>query len=198
MAGAALGIAPVASASVFELHLSDFSSDQTLANDLSATWEFSVVGDQLAITVTNDTVAPSEFNMNQLFWNGPDGVSLTAGSLPTGWFFSAAPDAVMVSGFGKFDFLLRNGQGETDPSLINPGETLGFMFTIFGGADAEDFATSFSVPSSPEGISVIIAAKFVNGPGDDSAFGAAVPAPGVLALIGVAGVIAGRPRRRRD
>jgi hypothetical protein len=181
MAGAALGIAPVASASVFELHLSDFSSDQTLANDLSATWEFSVVGDQLAITVTNDTVAPSEFNMNQLFWNG-----------------SAAPDAVMVSGFGKFDFLLRNGQGETDPSLINPGETLGFMFTIFGGADAEDFATSFSVPSSPEGISVIIAAKFVNGPGDDSAFGAAVPAPGVLALIGVAGVIAGRPRRRRD
>jgi hypothetical protein len=70
MAGAALGIAPVASASVFELHLSDFSSDQTLANDLSATWEFSVVGDQLAITVTNDTVAPSEFNMNQLFWNG--------------------------------------------------------------------------------------------------------------------------------
>ncbi|MHC4142452.1 MAG: hypothetical protein ACYSUF_11435 [Planctomycetota bacterium] len=158
----------MASASVFELHLSDFSSDQTLANDLSATWEFSVVGDQLAITVTNDTVAPSEFNMNQLFWNG------------------------------KFDFLLRNGQGETDPSLINPGETLGFMFTIFGGADAEDFATSFSVPSSPEGISVIIAAKFVNGPGDDSAFGAAVPAPGVLALIGVAGVIAGRPRRRRD
>jgi hypothetical protein len=172
MAGAALGIAPVASASVFELHLSDFSSDQTLASDLSATWEFSVVGDQLAITVTNDTVAPSEFNMNQLFWNG--------------------------SGFGKFDFLLRNGQGETDPSLINPGETEVFMFTIFGGADAKDFATSFSVPSSSEGISSIIAAKFVNGPGDDSAFGAAVPAPGVLALIGVAGVIAGRPRRRRD
>ncbi|MHC4826020.1 MAG: hypothetical protein ACYTEY_05620 [Planctomycetota bacterium] len=198
MAGAVLGIAPVASASVFELQLSDFSSDQTPAGDLSATWEFSVVGDELAITVTNDTVDPSEFNMNQLFWNGPDGVSLTASSLPADWSFSAYPDAIMADGFGKFDFMLRNGQGEGDPSLINPGETLVFMFTIFGGADAKDFATSFSFQENPDGISGIIAAKFVNGPGDDSAFGTTVPAPGVLALIGVAGVIAARPRRRRD
>ncbi len=41
------------------------------------------------------------------------------------------------------------------------------------------------------------AAKFVSGPGDDSAFGAFVAGPGVLAMLGVGATLLGRGRRRR-
>ena len=70
MAGVALGIAPFASASIFELQLSTHSSDETPAADLLATFEFSVVGFTLTLTVTNDTFAPNEFNMNEVYFNG--------------------------------------------------------------------------------------------------------------------------------
>ncbi|MHC4217987.1 MAG: hypothetical protein ACYSU7_05970 [Planctomycetota bacterium] len=191
-----LGLAPAASASIFELTLSTHSSDETPAADLLATFSFDVVGTTLTLTVTNDTIAPNEFNMNELYFNAPDGVGLTSITLPTDWTFDDTGS--MADGFGVFDFALTNGMGETDPGQIQPGESLVFTFMISGGADAKDFTSSFSFQSDPEGLSGIIAGKFVNGPGDDSAFGAHVPAPGVLALMGVAGMIVARPRRRRD
>jgi hypothetical protein len=194
-AAVALGLAPVASASIFELHLSTHSSDETDFGVLDATFEFSVLGTTLTLTVTNDTVGPNDFNMNELYFNAVDGVGLTVDTLPSMWSFDADPGGILVDGFGDFDFALSNGMGETDPSQIQPGETVFFTFTISGGGDAKDFTT---LPAANEDL-FIIAGKFVNGPGDDSAFGGTkIPTPGVLALIGVAGFIAARPRRRRD
>ena len=42
----------------------------------------------------------------------------------------------------------------------------------------------------------IVAAKFVAGPGDDSAVGAFIPEPGTVALLGLAGLLGLRRRRR--
>jgi hypothetical protein len=200
MAGFALGIAPVASASIMTLELSTHSSDETLAENLNATVDFSVVGMTLTISITNDTQMTGEFNINEFYWNGPDGMVLTVDTVPAFWDFYV-PDMsqpTLADGFGTFDFAVKDGVGETDPSLIQPGETLAFSFTMSMPADVKDFTTVFSAEDPPGAMPMYIAAKFVNGPGDDSAYGGTIPTPGVLALMAVAGVVAARSRRRRD
>jgi MYXO-CTERM domain-containing protein len=200
MAGVAVGIAPVASASIM-LELSTHSSDSTSASVLLATTENSAVGATLTINVTNDTAAPDEFNINEFYFNGPDGVSLTIDTVPNQWNFyvaGAMGNPTQADGFGTFDFAVIDGQGENHPSVINPGETVSFVFTLSAPADTSDFTSALSADQPPGSMPALIAAKFVNGPGDDSAFGATVPTPGALALMGVAGLVAARPRRRRE
>ena len=83
--------------------------------------------------------------------------------------------------------------------MIMAGEKVTFIFTISGGTpDVKDFTSAMSELNGGD-MTALIAAKFVSGPNnDDSGFGATVPTPGVLALMGVAAVVASRPRRRRD
>jgi MYXO-CTERM domain-containing protein len=190
MTGIAFAIAPVASASVMELNLSTHSSDETLASVLLASFEFSVVGSTLTLTVTNDTLAPNEYDINEVYFNGPDGVGLTPDPLPTDWSFDDSGS--MVNGFGVFDFGLKEADTMPDNKIL-PGNSLSFSFTLSAPADVKDFTTA----ATSEGF--YIAGKFVRGPGDDSAFGATnvIPTPGVLALMGIAGLVAVRPRRRR-
>jgi hypothetical protein len=195
-AAAALGMAPVASGSIMTLYLSTDSSDQTPAEHLSATVDFSVVGTILTINITNDTLAPDEFNVSEFYFNAPDGVSLTVNTLPARWQFDDTGS--MADGFGTFDFALTNPSGQSHASHIQPGQTQTFIFDVIGGADVKDFTTAFSDLDPPGAMPALIAAKFVNGPNDDSAYGATVPTPGVLAMMAVAGVVASRPRRRRD
>jgi hypothetical protein len=199
-AAAVLGLAPVASASIMTLDLSTHSSDETLAEDLNATVDFSVVGLTLTISITNDTLMTGEFNINEFYWNGPDGMVLTPDTVPAFWDFYI-PDMsqpTLADGFGTFDFAVKDGRGETHPSLIQPGETLDFIFTMSMPADVKDFTTALSAMDPPGAMPMYIAAKFVNGPGDDSAYGGTIPTPGVLALMAMAGVVAARPKRRRD
>ncbi len=83
--------------------------------------------------------------------------------------------------------------------MLQPSESLAFSFTMSMPAGVKDFTTASSTPINPRDPAFLIAAKFVSGPGDDSGFGGTiVPTPGVLALMAVAGVVAARPRRRRD
>jgi hypothetical protein len=180
------------------LELSTHSSNGTPASVLLASVEFSVVGATLTINITNDTAGSDEYKINEFYFNGPDGVSLTADTLPSQWNFDGA-GGITVEGFGNFDFGLTNARPTSHASLITPGETETFSFTIPTGAPTDqDFTTAFSVEDPPGAMPAIIAASFVAGPGDGSAFGATVPTPGVLALMGVAGVVAARPRRRRE
>ena len=172
--------------------LSTHSSDATLPSVLNATLDFDVTGSLLTLTVTNTTVVPNTFNINELYFNGSANVlGLTPVIIPTGWSFLTTQ---MADGFGMFDFALIDGV-DNDPSTIMPGEIVVFSFTISGTAGKVDFVNELSDPMPGHTIA-IAAAKFVVGPGDDSAFGAFVPEPGTVALLGLAGLLGLRRRRR--
>ena len=186
MAGA-LAFASAASANIMTVQLSTNSSDETDPSVLLATVDFAVVGNSLTISVTNDTSGLDSYNINEVYFNFGGGVSdVSDGGQPTGWTFGTD---FLVNGFGFFDFGSTDGVGG-DPNTIMPGETLDFLFTFNGVGGVKDFTTALSTNG------FVVAAKFVAGPDDDSAFGASVPAPGVLALLGVAGVVGTRRRRR--
>jgi hypothetical protein len=189
-----------AGAQASTITLSDLSSDSTPAGDLDATYQFSISGpSELTLTATN-TTGVTAFNINEVYFNAAGNVTglfLTgvthsaAGSVTPAW--APVQTAVSVAGFGDFDFGLVGSVGQNDPSLIGPGEWVDFVFTISGTGpfDMSDFVVANASGN-------IAAGKWVNGPGDDSAFGAAVPEPGtaVLVALGLLGLgWAGRRRR---
>ena len=188
-------LSPAAPAAV--LTLSDLSSDETSAEVLDATFVFDVVGAELTFTATNDTPQPGGYDLTALYFNAhPDVTELALDPAVTGWNLLTGESA---DGFGVFDFALISVSGN-DEMEIQPGESLAFTFDITGTApflDA-DFTTEFStIP--PGDRPALAAAKFMSGPGDDSAFGAVVvpePATLLLGLIG-AGVVSRTSRRRR-
>ena len=172
------------------------------ADVLDATMEFVVddILNTLTLTVTNTTVAPDEFNINRIYFNGGGNVTgLTMNAFPLGWAFEANTEA---NGFGTFDFALGAGPVEGGGlNVIFPGAIFAkvFVFDIqFSGPYAKaDFIDVFST-LPPGDIATTHAAKFVQGPGDASGFGARIPAPGSILLLGIAGAfLTGRRRRRR-
>jgi hypothetical protein len=176
----------------------DMSSDSTPAGDLGATFDFSVVGTTLFLQVTNDTVAPNAFTINELYFNAAANVTsltLTAathsgiGDVLTYW--DPVMTNVMEDGFGDFDYAIMDGNGETDPWLIGSGQDILFELTIGGSGpfDMSDFGHA-----NIDGYT--LGAKFVNGPGDDSAWGANVPEPSTALLVGLGSMILGVSRRR--
>lgn len=189
-------------ASATTISLSDVSSDATPASQLDASFDFSVAGSTLTLTVTN---TGSDFNINQVYWNGSGLVSALSLTSAT---HSAAGDVTSVwapvevgssaDGFGSFTFALTDGVGETNVNILEPGESIVFVLSITGSGGYAD--VDFIVAN---GSGYVAAAKFVNGPDDpedpgneDSAFGAAVPEPaaGALLLLGLAGLAARRAR----
>lgn len=218
---AALVLTLASASQALTLKLSEFSSDSTDPALLDATFDFSVAGNTLTLVVTNDTVGvvnaePDDqdaYNINEIYFNGSSDVTgLTyisathsaAGDVKSAWTFAAGSQQG-AGAFGSFDFGLTDGVGETNPNLIGPGESLTLVFTILGTGpfDMNDFLDLSSNP--PGSIQALIQAKFVNGAGDDSAFGAtadenfgSAPEPATAALLGLGLVglaVAGRPRR---
>jgi hypothetical protein len=177
--------------------LSVDSSDATPASVLDATFDLSVAGSVLTLLATNDTTAPNEFNIVEVYINASSAVTdltLTSathsaeGDVMSGWLPLLTD--VMVNGFGDFDYGLVDGVGEPSVSLIGPTESVTFVFSITGtgGYTDDDFIQG-------NGMSYFAAAKFVNGPGDDSAYGAAVPEPSTALLL-ASGLILLAARRR--
>ena len=172
------------------LELSDRSSDETPASFLSASFHFSVSGDLLTLGVFNQTEAPFEFNLSEIFFNGASPVDdLNLLTAPPGWSFLLNQRA---DGFGRFDFALIGEHG-TNAAIIEPDDSAVFTFDILGDGPFTDASFTTAMSSIPPGsTSVVAAAKFVNGPGDDSAFGALVPEPvtGILVWSGWMAVLA--------
>jgi hypothetical protein len=196
----ALGLLGSTDASALTITLSDMSSDATPASSLDATLEITVIGgDTLQLIATNNTTAPNDFNISEVFWNG--GVDVTSLALSTathsvnGDVFAAwnpVEVGTMVDGFGIFDFGFTDGVGEGNPNVIKPGTSITFVLAITGAcATALDCEASDFLFGTSQGKSA--AMKFVNGPDDpespgdeDSAWGAAsLPEPGTGLLVGL-------------
>jgi hypothetical protein len=201
---------PAVHADALTLYLSSASSDATPASTLDATFDFSVVGgDTLLLTVTNDTTAPDEFNINQVFFNGSgdvSGLTLVSATLDGSTDVTAGWDPVQTglsaNGFGAFGFALIDGVGEGNPNVIGPGSSIVFELSI-AGACAGSTSCDMNDFDVANGMGYLAAAKFVNGPDDpeatgmeDSAFGA-VPEPGTALFLGAAWLAGAISRRRR-
>jgi hypothetical protein len=196
----ALGFAAPALATT--ISLSSDSSDATPASQLDADFDFSVSGSTLTLTVSN---TGSDFNINEIYFNGSglvSSLSLTsathsvAGDVSAAWL-PIEPNS-MADGFGTFDFALTDGVGQNNPNVMNPGESIVFVFAITGSGGYAD--ADFIVAN---GSGYTAAAKFVNGPDDpespgdeDSAFGA-VPEPltAWLLAVGLGGLLAAGRKR---
>lgn len=186
--GIFVGIGIVAFALTGKLHagtvltLSDFSSDETAAEVLDATFTFSVTGSVLTLSVANETADPFAFDLSAVYFNTTpeiSGLSLIAS--PAGWEMLVSQSA---DGFGAYDFALQSELNESSEKIVS-GDKQSFIFDISGsGPFAEsDFTTQFSTipPGETTGIAAV---KFVSGPNGDSAFGVTVvPEPATLVLM---------------
>lgn len=184
--------------STSSLQLSDRSSDSTPAELLDALFEFTVSDSNMTLEITNQTSEPNAYFINEAYFNATDDVeSLTATLLPDDWSFATDESA---AGFGTFDYALLGPVGNNE-NQIGPGETETFEFSFTGtGVTASDFTSEFStIP--PGNRPAFAAAKFVRGPGDDSAFGAVIPTPASTAIgvvaFGLLGVGGRHPSRNR-
>ena len=122
-----------ASASIISLELSTHASEPIDPSILAATFDFSVTGQTLTLTVTNNTSLPNEYNINRIYFNANANVgNLTSSS--TGQFDLNAISG-NADGFGMFDFVLSHGPpaGENH-HLIQPG----FFETFFLGCRVFD------------------------------------------------------------
>ena len=193
-------------ASATTLELSDLSSDSTPAAPLRADIDFSVSGTTLTITVTNrtDETGMGEFRVNEIYFNAASNVNIAGTMLtsPLDWNLEKRQDPPPGppcceggGAFGRFDFALIGGQG-TDTNQILAGDFEVFTLALAGTGpfDMTDFVEFSSVP--PGDTPTLVQAKFVGGPGDDSAFGATIPEPSTALLLAL-GLAALAMRRRR-
>jgi hypothetical protein len=158
---------------------------------------------ELTLTVTNMTpenTGDIGFNMSELYLNTNAPItSLTLDSVVDGsqalWDLTFDMDNILCDGFGMFDISLitKNTKNER----IEPQETVTFKITIDGGtppfSDTDFFDLSFQ---NDNHILSYGAAKFFGGgPQDLSAYGAYVPEPATIFMLGLGGLMLRRKRK---
>lgn len=193
---------PVAASS---FTLSEFSNNATSPSVLEATLDFTVAGNVLTLVVQNTTQAGDLYDMNQVYFTTSDDVTdltlLAAsgsvdGSNLADW---SLDDNVGFGGFGTFDFALIGPQQGGDGAQLTPNEIQTFTLSIACAAlatcDLLDFASELStlpLGSRP----VFVAAKFVNGPADNSAGGGTANAPEPSAALLLLVIVGAAPLYR--
>jgi hypothetical protein len=152
-------------------HFSQFSSDTTSPEDLTASVQYSISGSDLDITINN----PSNYKIGQLYFNADSALSelsfdMSSYPNPAWSITGGASQTQGADGFGRYNWLIDFGSGA---NRLGPGVT-NLSLNMFGDTSEGTIATKLStVP--PGSIQAISAMKFEAGPEGDSAFGSARP-----------------------
>ena len=197
------------------INLSQLSSEPLTnpASMLNASVVFAITGpDQVTISVTNLTSAPTAYDINRLLFSATANVTgLTLSSVTqsvqgnNGWDLEVSTGQggpTHEGGFGIHDFALMGPNNGNSNKLITPGETVDFELQIAGTGpfSGSDFVTNLSaMPPSGGNILTLVAARFIEGPTQpiDIAIGATIPEPGTLGLALVGGMALVMRRCRR-
>ncbi|MEE9607670.1 MAG: PEP-CTERM sorting domain-containing protein, partial [Myxococcota bacterium] len=186
------------------IQLSEMSSDETSASDLSALVDIAVSGTELTIVLENQ----SQYAITDFYFNASGSVSvLSLSSIEIASIDQTAAWSAEVNltatgfgadGFGAYDVHVFNTDNLSATTQIEIAQTGTFKFTVNSGLDMLDFVELSTIP--PGEFQKLFSAKFQAGPGDDSAFGGSasvVPEPTAPLLFGVGCLVVGAALRRR-
>ncbi|MHC4131816.1 MAG: PEP-CTERM sorting domain-containing protein [Planctomycetota bacterium] len=185
--------------------LCDYTTDETPAEDLDATVEFSLSGSSLTIVVTNLTDGPDSgtdtgYDITALYFNATDNIlGLTLEDPDFGWILYPWDNITKAGGLGQFDYVLRGKIGN-NPIIVEGESSQTFTLSVThdgSGASESNFYSEMS--SRPPGNNpMLIAAKFQRGPNDDSAFGGThAPEPATVAILGLGSMIVFMKRKKK-
>ena len=175
------------------LEFSDYSSDETPVEQLTASVEFTVSWPQLLIDLNNT----SDFSIAQLYFNSDSDLTGLAfnGTVDSAWSISGsgASQNQNANGFGNYNWLIDFGSGD---SRLSSGVTSLILLDMTGTTNEGTISSKLS--TIPPGHTQAFAAmKFESGPGDDSAYGASIPDPVAVFLLGSASLIGFAGARRK-
>ncbi len=194
--------------------LSSHSSNNVPASWLDASMDLSVANVgywELTLAVTNmtpETVDDTAFDMTELYFNTSATItSLTLNSVVGGstdkddWTLTLDMDNIKADGFGLFDISIISNN--IDSIWIEDQETVTFKITIDAGTPPYSDSDFFTLSSQFDAHTLAYgAAKFIHGdpPGtpeieDLSAYGAHVPEPATILMLGLGALALLRKRR---
>lgn len=173
------------------LEFSDYSSDDTPASVLTASVGFTVSGTQLLLDITNT----SDFLIAGIYFNSDvDLTGLEFAGTNLAWSISGTGNSQDkgADGFGSYNWLIDFGSGA---DRLSSGLTQ-LTLNMTGTTSEDTFGSKLST-NPPGNIRAFAAMKFEAGPGDDSAYGASIPDPAAVFLLGSACLIGFAGARRK-
>jgi hypothetical protein len=201
---------------VFSSELSDMDQPDLGVFDATLDYSFDSTTNILTIEVFNQTVAPNAYTLSEFYFNVSDDV--TGMSLLSAPGFAAAglQRNQKAGPFGTFDYLFdfstnSGGKGSKKPggganAGLAANSSVILAFRVSGhDLDSSDFFFGYSEGGGKDKGDALAAAKFTQGPGDDSVYAISldnmydvVPEPSSMLLMGmgIAGFLARRKTKR--